>query len=218
MRTLLAALFCALAACGPAARSTSSPSGSIDRPDVRVACLGASSTAGYGIERPYPGALDTLMGAGWQVENLGVSGNKSADLLVRWREQVRGRGYTWLILQGGFNDLGAGVAPSQTMTNLRSIAQEARDEGVQVVIMTLWPFKGSFLGGTTTESGRRELNGYIRAYCQDGGVICMDIAIPFTSPDDPEAMNPAYASADKLHPSQAGADFMAQTAMHILQP
>lgn len=45
---------------------------------VRVACIGDSITAGYGLAQPaewsFPAQLGRLLGAGWEVRNFGVSG------------------------------------------------------------------------------------------------------------------------------------------------
>ncbi len=64
-------LACVILAFAPAVRSEAGPA-------VRVACVGDSITAGYGLREPqrdaYPAQLARLLGGGWEVRNFGVSG------------------------------------------------------------------------------------------------------------------------------------------------
>lgn len=212
MRTSFAALLIALAACGPGVYpgAPKQGAGAISRATHRVVCLGASTTQGVGATTPYPTVLARSLGSEWSVDNSGVSGNRLSDLLARWRSELAGHGYDWVVVQGGLNDIRTTtVTADDSMNSLLSLAQEVRQDGGEPVLTTLWPCKGADKWTPEAELKRQELNVRIQSACKEGLARCVDLATPLTSPDDPELLSPVYDSGDHIHPNQAGADLIA---------
>lgn len=202
MRILAPVLVGVLLSCGQ-------PAGADLHSLDRVACLGSSSTAGYGIATPYPALLDQRLGPEWRVDNFGRSGDRTADLLNRWSTVLKGRGYDWLILQGGGNDAINSVSAEDAMANFQVIIEDARAEGLHVVLVTLWPFRGYAGCNADCELRRRDLNRLLEAYCATHDVACTDTSAVFASPDNPELLDPRYDLGDHLHLNQDGAGVLA---------
>lgn len=105
---------------------------------TRIVFLGDSLTAGFGLteEQAFPALIERrLLEESWgvRVVNAGVSGDTSAGGLSR---------LDWLLQQSpdilfvslGANDGLRGLSPEMTESNLRQIAQRARDGGAVVVL------------------------------------------------------------------------------------
>lgn len=107
---------------------------------IRVAMLGDSLTAGYGLA-PQEGLVAQLQA--WliaqgrgdvSVLNAGVSGDTSAGGLARlgW---TLADGVDGLIVALGGNDMLRGIEPGNTRANLGQIVQQAQAQGVSVLLV-----------------------------------------------------------------------------------
>ncbi|MFP8885066.1 SGNH/GDSL hydrolase family protein [Streptomyces mangrovi] len=119
----------------------------------------------------------------------------------------------------GVNDLGhpaAGTAPPSEKVTARDIIDahrqliaRAHERGLKIHGGTILPFKGDTFGfhSAETEAARQAVNHWIRTSGEYDGVIDFDWAL--RDPADPERLLPRYDSGDHLHPSDAGAEAMA---------
>ena len=137
-KILLIALSFSLVSCGSSVPpSTSLPSNS---GEVRtILALGDSLTAGYGlpIEESYPSQLEAVLqkeGYNYRVQNAGISGDTSAQLLARLDWILEGGTYDLAIVVIGANDAFQGIEPSVLEANLRSIITKLQDKKIPVFL------------------------------------------------------------------------------------
>lgn len=182
-----------------------------------VVALGDSITQGAfapapAITTPYPASLQRLLGAGWTVENLGVGGYRVRDVLRRWREEARGRGFAVAVVLVGANDLWRGASADQIWTALQTLYDEILAEGTRLVAVTATPFQGWRADPWTErkQAALEEVNRRITRYCARRGCAVVDAHAALADPKEPRALAPAYDVGDHLHPSQAGLDRLAE--------
>jgi acyl-CoA thioesterase-1 len=110
-----------------------------DAPKTRIAFLGDSLTAGFGLlsQQAYPQILQDLFAAeGYhEVEsiNAGMTGDTSAGA-ARRVEQVLEAGVRILVIEVGGNDALRGLTVGQTHDNIAKIIQTAQSRGVAVML------------------------------------------------------------------------------------
>ncbi|MBP5182616.1 MAG: hypothetical protein J6331_06275 [Lentisphaeria bacterium] len=111
----------------------------------RVAFLGDSITQLGGWQWPYTGYIflvkDGLKTAGIEIDAIraGVSGNHSGQMLARQKKDVLDKKPRWMFLCSGANDLAFHVSLEDFRKNMTKMVENARKEGVQVVLMTTVP-------------------------------------------------------------------------------
>ncbi|MBN9489657.1 MAG: arylesterase [Alphaproteobacteria bacterium] len=174
-------------------------------PPVKLAVLGDSLTAGYGIkpEQAFPALLQAALkaeGRDVAVLNHGVSGDTSAGGLDRL-DWVLGDKPDIVMVELGANDALRGIDPAIAERNLSAIIEKLKAAGV-----TVW------LAGMMAP---RNLGPeYVAAF--DG--IYQRLADKYQVPLYPfildgVAQDPALNQADGLHPNSRGAEVVAQ---HLL--
>ena len=159
------------------------------------------------------------------VLNLGIAGNRvlsdgmGVNALARFdRDVVAQPGVTHVIVLEGINDVGmAGMmrdTPRPTAAQLiaghRQIIARARARGLKVFGATLLPCEGVIFAGYWTPEGekvRQALNEWMRTSKEYDGVIDFDAVM--RDPAAPTKLLPKYDSGDRLHPSDAGYQAMA---------
>jgi lysophospholipase L1-like esterase len=201
-----------------------------------VVAFGDSITDGFGTtpgaDNRYPDELaERLAAAGTPmgVLNAGLNGNMlltdslciaGEKALTRFGHDVVGRpGVRTVIVLLGTNDIGlgdqdygCGKFPVATEESLirghRELIRAAHANGIRIIGATLPPFKGAQIYDTEEhEKVRDALNRWIRHSGEYDAVVDLDRVL--ADPDDPDALLPAYAHADNLHPSDAGAKAIA---------
>lgn len=170
------------------------------------------------------------------VANAGISGNRilhdgqgpvgpafGLNALARMdRDVLALAGVRYLIVLLGINDIGqpgsggvpadSAVTAAQIETGLAQIVSRAREHGIPVMGATLLPFKGTAYPGYYTaqkETIRESVNAWIRAPGNFDAVADFDRAVQ--DPSDPLRMRKEYASADWLHPNDAGMQALASS-------
>lgn len=174
-------------------------------PPVKLAVLGDSLTAGYGIkpEQAFPALIEAALkaeGRDVAVLNHGVSGDTSAGGLDRL-DWVLGDKPDIVMVELGANDALRGIDPAITERNLSAIIEKLKAAGV-----TVW------LAGM--KAPRNLGPEYVSAF--DG--IYQRLADKYQVPLYPfildgVAQDPALNQADGLHPNPKGAEVIAQ---HLL--
>lgn len=101
---------------------------------AKVVALGDSLTYGYGADKAaaYPNVLAKL--SGWQVQNFGVNGDTSADILKRLPKALEGSPSLVLFGIGG-NDVLRKVDPKITQENIENALDRIRRAGSAVVLI-----------------------------------------------------------------------------------
>ena len=197
------------------------------RAAAAIVAFGDSVTEGTGTtfdtNRRWPDFLARrLVAAGIDlgVLNQGINGNKVLNsllgdsALVRFDRDALGQaGVKYVILLEGINDIGLGspdVTAEQIIAGYRELIERAHAQGVEIFGATLTPAKDnpySFYE-PYEESKRLLVNQFIR----DGGEFdaVLDFAAAVSDPADPEHWRKGL-SGDALHPSDAGAEIIADT-------
>jgi acyl-CoA thioesterase-1 len=145
---------------------------------IVIVAMGDSLTVGYqssiGGEwvesTPYTSFLEKkLLGMGesqrkklrFQIDNKGVSGELTGEMLARFDRDVTSVGPDFVIILGGSNDLGWGISPRRVFNNLVEMYEAASASGIQIIACSV----PSILGYDSLISPRIALNDMIRGYC-----------------------------------------------------
>lgn len=183
---------------------------------IKAACLGNSITAG-GSGHSYPDELWALLepdastrGTRYKVDNMGIPGDTAANMVSRWRSSIQGKGYHVLVLLAGTNDLTGGASAATIWGNLSTIANEARADGLRVVLLTILPRHGTASTDTARGDWSSDLqtrlesvNASIRQWWAGTGAPAVDSYAVMGDPAKPTYLLDAY-NADGLHPNPAG--------------
>ncbi|GAA3809688.1 SGNH/GDSL hydrolase family protein [Sphaerisporangium flaviroseum] len=109
-------------------------------------------------------------------------------------------------------DIGCGAPPLLTAEQIieghRELIRAAHARKIKIIGATLTPIKGNDLYySVQNEAVRDEVNQWIRSGGEYDAVVDLDRVL--ADPEDSDAMRPAYAAEDKLHPNDAGMRAMA---------
>lgn len=186
------------AAAGPATAASADPR------TFKIAFLGDSLTAGFGLlsEQAYPAQIEKLFIAeGYDevdVINAGISGDTTAGGLRRV-EGVLEPGVKVLVVALGGNDALRGLTTRDTHDNLLQIIQTARGKGVQVFLC------GMLAPTNLGEDYRKNFADVFTQLLSESRGITF---VPFLL--EGVAANPALNLADGIHPNPEGARVIAQ--------
>lgn len=186
-RFLLAAVAAAaLPACGRKPKLTAIPSGS------SVLALGDSITFGTGAspETSYPAVLAGL--SGWNVVNAGVPGDTSAGALARLPELLDRHSPRLVLVSIGGNDFLRRVPATETRANIRSISQQAKASGAQVLLVSV-P-EASALAAVTRSLGDHAL------YQE----LAEELKVPLHKGGWAAVLNDPALRSDPIHANAAG--------------
>lgn len=165
----------------------------------RIVAIG-DSTTGSTINVTWPTRLQWKFGyTSNLVQNAGFGSTTAAQMLTVWTNNVRGKGYTTLLLLGGVNDINRDAQPASVpWTSLKTIIDQAKADGMTVGVSTVLPFSAT--GSKATELA--SLNSTITSYAGANGLILLD---GYTIMGDGAGhLLPAYNVGDDLHLSEAG--------------
>lgn len=173
----------------------------------KIVCLGDSITNGYYSHFRTPDNLPCTKRA--------RDGRPTSEMVSEFRTNIRGQGFTDLIIMGGTNDMASDQDATRGITNLGTIYRLAKEDNMRVVAVTILPFAGLTRYGTYrsdpvgTQARIDRLNAFVRSSGMDAIV---DAYVALGNPADPTFLNPAYDSGDGIHPSDpVGRQFLAQT-------
>jgi lysophospholipase L1-like esterase len=210
------------------------------RADGTVVALGDSITDGVGstagADARWPNdlarRLDALDGPTLSVADEGIGGNRvlvsapccGASAEARFgRDALNQPGVRDIIVLEGINDiglssmLGIDVRAAQIIAGYQQLIAQTHARGLRIFGATLLPFQGAGYYTVAGEVTREAVNTWIRTSGAFDGVIDFDAAM--RDPADPLRLNPAYSSADHLHPNDAGYRAMADAiSLEMLLP
>jgi lysophospholipase L1-like esterase len=174
-------------------------------PDLFVA-IGDSITRGYGLSdsQSYPAQLSAMLGK--PVINEGRDGEKTDSGKSRISDVLRNRKPGYILILYGASDIIYSYASSDTLNNLRSMVQTAKNNKTIPIIATLTP---AFGGLAFMEAGINRLNPLIRQMAADEGVSVanLDTAIDWDI---------HYMLSDGIHPNYSGQTLIAQTFYRVI--
>jgi lysophospholipase L1-like esterase len=174
--------------------------------EQRVVFFGDSITEGWG--RPgnsfFPGK---------PYVNRGISGQTSAQMVVRFHQDVVDLHPAVVVILAGTNDVAENTGPmteEMTLDDFRAMAEMAQANGVKVVICAIPPAADfSWRPGLGPAAKIRSLNARLEAWCKAEGIVWVDYYTPLADADG--GMKPGL-SLDGVHPTAAGYAIMAPLA------
>jgi lysophospholipase L1-like esterase len=145
--------------------------------------------------------------------NRGVAGQTTAQMLVRFRQDVIALKPKVVIILGGTNDLTGVLGPGTEGTvsdNIASMTELAKANGIRVVLASITPVCDCFKDQTAVRPQGKivSLNGWIRAYAERSASMYLDYYSALAEGRD--FRQPL--TSDGLLPNDAGYDVMAALA------
>lgn len=205
----------------PASAAVASPAGAGARSQVpdaegardgrpRIVVLGDSLTAGYGLDarQAYPALLQQRLdeaGLGYEVVNMGVSGDTSAGGLRRLDWALEGDVRILIVALGG-NDALRGLPPADLERNLGAIIDRARARGIDVLLCGMEAPPN--LGAAYTNAFRD----VYRRLAREKRVALLPFLLEGVAGD------PGLNQADGIHPNEEGARRIADLVWTRLEP
>lgn len=137
--------------------------------------------------------------------NRGIGGQTSAQMLLRFRQDVIHLKPRVVVILAGTNDIAGNNGPSTLQMiedNIASMAELARANKIQVVLSSVLPvFDYPWKKGIEPASKIAALNKWIKNYAQKNGDLYLDYYSPLV--DEKGGMMATFAD-DGVHPNRAG--------------
>lgn len=172
--------------------------------ESRVVFMGDSITQGWNLQRSFPGK---------PYVNRGISGQTTAQMLMRFRQDVIDLKPRVVVILGGTNDIAENtgpMTPQETEGNLMSMAQLARANGIGVVLCSVLPSVNFWWHpGQNPAPKIAALNRWIKAYAAKTGYVYVNY---YSAMQDAAGGLPKTLSRDGVHPMPAGFAVMAPLA------
>jgi lysophospholipase L1-like esterase len=144
-------------------------------------------------------------GSRYQLVGRGISGQVSAQLLVRFRQDVLDLHPAVVVVLAGINDIAENAGPydpAATLNNIKSMTELAQAHGIRVVLCSVLPaYDFPWRRGLAPAPKVVALNKQIKAYAaqQHAGYLDYHTAMA----DSRQGLPPALAK-DEVHPTLAG--------------
>jgi lysophospholipase L1-like esterase len=176
--------------------------------DKRVVFYGDSITDVWRLETFFPGK---------PYVNRGISGQTTAQLLVRFRPDVIALAPQAVVILAGTNDIAGNTGPmtlEEIEGNYASMAELARLHGIKMIFASILPVHNYTPRSDLSFPLRppekiAELNRWLRAYCAANGHVYLDY---FSGTVDAKGWLKKELAEDGLHPGAAGYALMASLA------
>ena len=164
--------------------------------------FGDSITDGWHLDQYFPGR---------GYINRGISGQTTAQMLVRFRPDVIELAPKVLVVLAGTNDLAGNTGPTtlpEIDANLATMSELARAHGIRMIFSSVMPVYGRVIEGRPPEK-ILALNAWIKQYAAANGGVYLDY---FSAMVDANGHMKQELSDDGLHPNAAGYRVMAPLA------
>jgi lysophospholipase L1-like esterase len=111
--------------------------------------------------------------------NRGISGQTTAQMLIRFRQDAISLKPKVVVIQGGSNDLAGVMGPATEGTmaeNFMSLAELAKVNGIRVVLASVTPVSDAFKNQTSLRPQGKiiGLNSWIKNYAAESGSVYLD--------------------------------------------
>ena len=179
----------------------------------RVVLYGDSITDGWASQRKDFFASTGFIGRG-------ISGEETAQMLLRFRADVIDIGASAMVFLGGINDiaqnLGDPYNEDVTYANILSMIDLCWQNGIRPVICSLLPSYNIRWRTEITDSFEKvlSLNARLKDYCDRHGITYVDYCSVLAGPDG--KILPVY-SGDTVHPNADGYEVMEKLLLESLK-
>jgi len=167
----------------------------------RVVLYGDSITDGWASQRPEFFAANGFIGRG-------ISGEVTAQMLLRFRADVIDIQASTVVILAGINDiaqnLGGTYNEDATFANIQSMVELCWINGIRPVLCSLLPSYYLRWRPEVTDSLEKveRLNARLQAYCARHGITYIDYAAAMVGPDGHKIRD--GISSDTVHPNAEG--------------
>ena len=180
--------------------------------EERVVFMGDSITDGWGrgVKAPFfPGK---------PYINRGISGQTTAQMLLRYYPDVVELKPKAVVILAGTNDIGGNLGPvtlESIENNLAAMSDIARANGIRVVLASLTPVCDYHRPQTAQRPPEKinALNRWIKDYCARNHYVFLDY---FSSTVDNQGFFKSEITNDGLHPNEAGYAIMGPLAQKAI--
>jgi len=175
-----------------------------------VLAIGDSLTRGHGADgQGYAEQLQELLAQpaarpGVAVKNLGIDGERSAELLARIDAALSEHRPAVVLVTTGGNDFLRGVGEDETRRNLRSVVERVRGSGAHPVVFAIPRPSLAAAVGVAAEHG---------LYAE----LEREAAVPVIRNVVADVLSRQELKSDAIHPNRDGYRVMAQAAFELLQ-
>ena len=179
----------------------------------RVVLYGDSITDGWASQRPEFFASTGFIGRG-------ISGEETAQMLLRFRADVIDIGASTMVLLAGINDIaqnmGDPYVEDVTYANILSMVDLCWQNGIRPVICSVLPSYHLRWRQEVTDTYEKvlSLNARLQAYCERHGITYVDYGSVLAGPDGKIR---ADFSGDTVHPNAAGYEVMEKLLLETLK-
>lgn len=104
---------------------------------MKIVCLGDSFTEGYMVRKSY---VDFLADFGHEVINLGINGNRTSEMVQRFKAEDT----DVLIIFGGSNDTFDALSPEDIFSNIKEIIKKSKARQNIVIIPPLMELEDAY--------------------------------------------------------------------------
>jgi lysophospholipase L1-like esterase len=217
----------------PAAPAAASPANAIPRWKIEWAYLSRYHDANLQAGLPAPGERRVVfygdsITEGWGDDgrffpgrpylNRGISGQTTAQMLVRFRQDVIGLKPAAVLILAGTNDIAENGGPTTLEAiedNLQSMAELARVNDIRVILASVLPaFDYPWHRGLEPAGKIIALNRWIEGYCAANHLVYLDYYSPMV---DERGGLKAALTKDGVHPTMAGYAVMAPLAEQAIR-
>jgi lysophospholipase L1-like esterase len=163
----------------------------------RVVFFGDQITEAWGRGRPFfPGRAYV---------NRGIAGQTTAQMLVRFRQDVVSLAPAAVVVQGGTNDIASLLTPGTealVLDNIRSMTEIAKANGIHVILASVTPVCDCTVEQTAARPQGKliGLNGALRDYAAESGSVFLNYYAALVDGRDFKA----DLTVDGLLPNDAG--------------
>lgn len=166
--------------------------------EVRVVFLGDSIFEGWSVARP-------TFFQGKPYYNRGISGQVTAQMLLRFQEDVVALQPTVMVLKAGINDIAENAGSydqEKTLNNIKSIVQLAKANKIAVVLCSVLP-ANKFVWRPSLQPADKviALNTALQEYASKENILYLDLYSSVV--DEQKGMKAIYAN-DGVHPTVDG--------------